>query len=35
MLNLLLISLGGALGAVLRMLSFEFIHKILPHYTFF
>ncbi len=36
MLNtILIVGLGGFLGAVLRMLSLEFIHKIFPHSAFF
>lgn len=35
MLTCLMVGLGGFLGAILRMLSFEFIHKILPPSYFF
>ncbi|MCH5335861.1 MAG: CrcB family protein [Campylobacter sp.] len=34
MLNtLLVVGLGGFLGAIFRMLSYELIYKILPHFT--
>lgn len=36
MLNtLLVVGLGGFLGAIFRMLSYELIYKILPHFTLF